>query len=300
MSGFRVNVGTGRINWNLPGVEGEGKMDTKIFYFSGTGNSLFAAKQLAEKIPDAELVPIVQAYGIGQTVAVSSEAVGFVFPMHAFSLPEIVRLFLESVSLPENAYLFAVCTRGGACAPVFEQMDQILAQKELKLNSRFFIEMPNNYLTMFPVPSENEIRKLTEDAETVIASIAAAVADRKSVPLSDPHYSFFEKNVLFPILGKVFRKTRYFGVQNKFYADEKCCHCGRCAEVCLSGKITMRGSAPYWKKDVPCYYCFACIHFCPTHAIQIKGTKTPEKSRYHHPSIDAADIAAQKQERNAT
>jgi Pyruvate/2-oxoacid:ferredoxin oxidoreductase delta subunit len=54
-------------------------------------------------------------------------------------------------------------------------------------------------------------------------------------------------------------------------------------------------NTPDWQKDVPCYYCFACIHFCPAHAIQIKGGKTSKKSRYHHPSVDAADIAAQKQ-----
>jgi len=35
-------------------------MTTKIFYFSGTGNSLYVARELEKKIPDSNIESIVQ------------------------------------------------------------------------------------------------------------------------------------------------------------------------------------------------------------------------------------------------
>ncbi len=32
-------------------------MKTEIYYFSGTGNSLFIAKEIQKRLPDAEIIP---------------------------------------------------------------------------------------------------------------------------------------------------------------------------------------------------------------------------------------------------
>jgi flavodoxin len=34
-------------------------MGTEIYYFSGTGNSLYVARELQKRVPEAELIPIV-------------------------------------------------------------------------------------------------------------------------------------------------------------------------------------------------------------------------------------------------
>jgi NAD-dependent dihydropyrimidine dehydrogenase PreA subunit len=89
------------------------------------------------------------------------------------------------------------------------------------------------------------------------------------------------------------------GGVNYFYADTKCCGCGICEKVCLSGKVRMSGRKPEWQKKVFCYMCFACLNYCPRQSVQIKsipGVKsfTETNGRYPHPYADSNDIAAQK------
>ncbi len=54
---------------------------------------------------------------------------------------------------------------------------------------------------------------------------------------------------------------------------------------------------PVWDKKVNCYFCFACIHYCPVKAIQIKGSKSKERGRYHHADVPAAEIMKEKESR---
>lgn len=50
---------------------------------------------------------------------------------------------------------------------------------------------------------------------------------------------------------------------------------------------------------IGCVYCFACLHYCPMQAVQIRGRTTVGKGCYHHPQVSVADIAAQKQARRS-
>ena len=87
--------------------------------------------------------------------------------------------------------------------------------------------------------------------------------------------------------------------RTEFFSDEKCTGCGTCAKVCLANKIKMADSKPVWRKQMPCYACFACINYCPAQAVQIKSTPalksyTSVQGRYHHPAVTANEIAEQK------
>ena len=268
-------------------------MNTQIFYFSGTGNSFSIAQKLSERLSNSETVPMVSSYKNG-VKEIEAEAVGFVFPIHAFSLPKLVEEFVTSLSLKPDAYVFAMATRGGSCCKAFEEIDKLLSQKGLTLHSYSFVEMPNNYLTLFGVPSDADISRLISQAQEQVEQMAAAVKAREIYRQKDPHYSFAEKNILFPLLKRVYKKTKFFHYGNRFYTDSKCNGCSICSEVCLSGKIAMNNGKPEWKKNIECFLCLACIHYCPCHAVQIKKTKTPHLGRYHHPEIAAADIMAEK------
>ena len=120
-------------------------MNTQIFYFSGTGNSLSIAQKLSERLPNSEVVPIVSSYKNG-VKEIDAETVGFIFPVHAFSLPKLVEEFIKSLSFKTDTYIFAMATRGGSCCRVFEEINKILSQKGFSLHSYSFVEMPNNYL----------------------------------------------------------------------------------------------------------------------------------------------------------
>ena len=76
-------------------------MVTDIYYFSGTGNSLYVSRELEARIPDSNLIPIVSVLnGLNKnkmdkkTVAAT---IGFVFPCHGLTIPVPVKKFLKSL-----------------------------------------------------------------------------------------------------------------------------------------------------------------------------------------------------------
>ena len=87
-------------------------MNTTIYYFTGTGNSLKIAKDLSEKLEDCELVPIAKVWE-DNNLASSSENVGFIFPLYYAGLPKIVYDFLSKIDLSKSSYFFAVVTNAG-------------------------------------------------------------------------------------------------------------------------------------------------------------------------------------------
>ena len=133
-------------------------MSNQIYYYSGTGNSLHVARELQKRIQGTELIPILGALKKDK-IEVSGEIIGFVFPVYAFSLPLPVKQFLKRVIIPSTSYVFAIATRGGSPCRVFEDMDFILRRKGKRLDARFFIEMPSNYMLMAPHKYEPETQE---------------------------------------------------------------------------------------------------------------------------------------------
>ena len=64
--------------------------------------------------------------------------------------------------------------------------------------------------------------------------------------------------------------------QMMFYED-KCRGCGKCAEICPLGNISMNEGKVVWNGN--CTHCMACICRCPAEAIEY-GKKSPGKYRY--------------------
>ncbi len=268
-------------------------MTTEIFYFSGTGNSLYVARQIALNLPNVKLTPIISSLNTDH-YKTNADIVGFLFPLHAFTMPAPVKLFLQRILINPSSYLFAVATRGGSPCNVFLHINNLLKKQGKQLDAQFFINMPNNYLPAFDVATSKELTKLEHETEEQIQLITHVLHNKQPYKEKDPHGSFLEENILFPILTQVFHKTGYFNTQNNFFSNESCTGCGICEKVCLSGKIKMNDNRPDWDKSVNCTYCFSCIHYCPAKAIQIKKSKTELKGRYHHKTVCYKDIADQK------
>jgi len=121
-------------------------METTIYYFTGTGNSLKIAMSLSEKLEQCELVPIAKIWE-DDHLASSSEKVGFIFPLYYAGLPKIVYDFLSKIELAKSNYFFAVITNAGDInnTPLL-QIETILNTKSKSLSAGFYVKMPNNYI----------------------------------------------------------------------------------------------------------------------------------------------------------
>lgn len=79
-----------------------------IFYFSGTGNSRWVAKQLACLLDDqtCDITALTEIPDIK-----NEKQVGFVFPVYAWGAPEPMETF--AMKLPKTGvFAFGVCTCG--------------------------------------------------------------------------------------------------------------------------------------------------------------------------------------------
>ena len=281
-------------------------MDTEIYYFSGTGNSLFIARELQKRLGNTELLPIAGLMD-RETVRARAKAVGFVFPVHALTIPLVVKRFLKKIDLGAAEYLFAVATRLGTVFRGFEKMDRLLKRQRKRLNARFIVTMGNNEARHegYIVPSKEDIAAMEAAARAKLDRITAVVQAGSDCLKKDTEHtvasgsgpvSGFVTEIL--VLAGMAVADRIGGVQY-FYADAGCTGCGICEKVCLSRKIVMRENRPFWQRDVFCYMCFACLNFCPRRAVQIKDIPgvpsfTRENGRYPHPYATADDISAQK------
>lgn len=268
-------------------------MSVQIFYFSGAGNSLHIAKELKKRLPDVQLIPMVGAMK-GHAPETSADTVGFVFPIHCFSIPVAVRKFLEKIQIKGKPYLFAVTSRE-CSVKVFAEAGAILEKQGKTLDGCFTVQMPQTYLPTFEVDTPEEIVKKEAEKEKRLAFIETAIREkRKYIKAESKMLFMYIYYAIRPLIMFLYDKTKYFGLGKRFYADAHCSGCGTCVRICLSGKIEMRDNRPVWNRNTECMYCFACVHYCPERAVQIKRTKTTTRGRYHHPAVSAEEIMDQK------
>jgi flavodoxin len=89
-------------------------LSTDIYYFSGTGNSLAVARDIAEKTK-GKLI-FIPAVMNEQSIKTEADSIGIVFPAymaHLYGIPLIVERFIKKLEDIDSKYIFAVCTCGG-------------------------------------------------------------------------------------------------------------------------------------------------------------------------------------------
>ncbi len=270
-------------------------MENRIYYFSGTGNSMRAAVRIAESIGGAE---VVSARCDPETVsAETADVIGFVCPVYEWDMPGAMRRFAEKLKINPNAYIFMVATYIAIHGKAFETMEGILSQKGARLHYGFALRCVASQCTAYaPFPPE---KFMIPRMEKAIDKIGREIAERKNRP--------------YPTMARLTRKlypklmTPYMEVEREydkgFYTDERCVGCGTCAKICPTQNITIQEKRPVWNRR--CHGCMSCVAYCPTKAIQFKTPEAyrqlntvitkrlclPEKrKRYHNPFIKAADF----------
>ncbi len=284
-------------------------MDTEIYYFSGSGNSFYVAKELHKRIEGSKLIPIVSLLK-HDTIEVNGSSVGIVFPLHGLTLSKPVRLFLKKAKFTNAEYIFGIATRGGSRCLAFDKINKMLRRHNKNLDSSFILTLINNdpKLTEYEDPTEEDFTEMEKTIQNRVNQIAEIVTSKKKhhdedanyvdFPFSKPVNYLLERLVLFGMF-----YTSVSKVNNYFYADSKCTGCGICQKVCLSEKVKIVDKKPVWQDDVHCYMCYTCLNYCPEQAIQIKDkfymkSYTPEKGRYPHPYANVKEISAQKNYKN--
>ena len=251
-----------------------------IYYFSGTGNSYAAAKHLAEGLgEDLMDISVAVKEGNYEYTLAQDEKLGFVFPVYAWAPPKIVTDFVKNLELyySGDPYIFAVCTCGASAGKTMDLFEKALEENGLVLDSGFSIVMPDNYIPMFEVDSDEEIAEKLAKAEKTLDNILRAIK------LGWSDFFRVKRGKLSGILTTVVNPLFSMGAlkTKSFYVTDDCIGCGLCEKICTSNCIEMAADKPVWTADA-CNMCLACLNRCPAKAIQY-GKKTEKRGRYVHP-----------------
>lgn len=255
------------------------KMKTKLFYFSGTGNSLKVAKDLAAELGDTDIISISKV--MNSEINLDCDRIGIIFPTYMFGIPLIVERFLKRLSTPK--YVFTVVTAGGNPGFSNTQAKKILADNNSNLANGFFVKMPSNY-TPFGTWSEDKQKKAFIEAKGKVKHIAEIINSGSKGTLENGN---FLMKWLYPIIYK-FAAPKIPTMDQNFWVTDKCIKCGNCVNMCPVGDIELYDGKPRWKGH--CEQCFACLQWCPIHCIEYKKS-TKGKKRYHHPDIKAKELS---------
>ncbi|MBY9007378.1 MAG: EFR1 family ferrodoxin [Candidatus Lokiarchaeota archaeon] len=292
-------------------------MTTEIYYFSGTGNSFYIARELNQQIPDTKIIPIAALLNgdsrsnvmVGmdekdKKIKTKGNSVGFVFPCHGLTIPIILRKFLKKINVKSSDYFFAIVTRGGTIFRGFPKINKFLKKQGKILNASFVINMGTNdpKLKSFSVPSDEELKNIEINVQQKLKLIKKTIIHQENYQDDINGVTFSNSAPLNYILERLipFAVHHIAGrVKNYFYSDSKCTGCGICEKVCPSKKIKIEENKPLWQCNVDCYFCYACLNFCPAEAIQIYSkfymkSYTPERGRYPHPYAKVKDMSNQK------
>jgi ferredoxin len=262
-------------------------MKTTIYYFSGTGNSLKVAQDLAERLKDAELIPIAKIWQ-EKNLESTTEKIGFIFPLYYSGLPKIVHDFVDRLDVNRTIYFFTIVTSTGDInEQSLQQLDRLLRKKSKILNAGFYVNMPNNYIIGFDIHSKERQKEFFEIATEEVKSIVDVVNNQENNITQE----ILEKDVTRSAkINKNFRNSVNES-DKAFHVNENCSNCGICEKVCPVNNIILINGIPEWQHK--CQQCLACINFCPEKAIQYRN-QTQKTQRYHHPEISIKDIVNQK------
>lgn len=243
-----------------------------ILYFSGTGNSEYAAKRIGKEIDDKVLNLFDKIRNNDYSAMKSERPWIIVVPTYAWRIPHIVEKWLEKTNLESNKAIYFVMTCGGSIGNAGKYLEKLCVKKNMNYYGCAGITMPENYIALFPTPTEEEALQVIEQAESVIDHTALYIKNGDKFPQSG--ISFKDK-MNSGIINSLFYPM--FVHAKKFYATDDCISCGKCANVCPLNNVRIESEKPVWGDH--CTHCMACICRCPKEAIEY-GKHSQGLNRY--------------------
>ena len=261
----------------------------KLYYFTGTGNSLWVAKQLAKQLSNFGIEPMASVLSDNTKIEnPASDMIGLVFPVYLFGPPLIVKRFLNKLKSTENQYVFCIAVHGGYPANTVGIALKWIRKNGGHLNSGFCVKTPGNYLIDYDPPEREVVSEILSSGTDRIGEIVNIIENRTN--------DIFEKgnpatNWIFSGLLYRFLSNSLPGYSKKFLVEDSCTACGTCVSVCPMNNIELNDNKPIWGMD--CELCLSCIQNCPVEAIQW-GNKTKKRIRYRNPEITLEELTEQR------
>ncbi|MGL5414160.1 MAG: EFR1 family ferrodoxin [Clostridium sp.] len=253
-------------------------MNTKIFYYTSTGNSLYVGERISSELGNCELISMAKALKDSQFNYDCERAV-FIYPVHCFGLPIVAFDFLKNLKLNNCNKIYSIAVSGGGKGDnTFKQVEYLI-QNYGKIHNFFTLKYVSNYIKAGRPATEERVIETDKKNEPLIAEIIENIKNN----FPSPDLISKSKGSL---SNRAWRKF-FRGKNNKFTVNENCINCKICEKVCPVANITMENDKPTWSKN--CTDCMGCINLCPKEAINLSKS-TMKKPRYKNKHILASKL----------
>lgn len=246
-----------------------------VFYFTGTGNSLYVAKQIEKK--PVSIPQVIHKDNLN----FSAESIGIVSPVYGHEVPPMVRDFMKKAVFNTN-YFYMILTYGNRHGGAAELAEKLCDECGIKVSYINVIMMADNWLPSFDM---NEQKKADKNADENLSVILEDLKVRKKMisPVTDvdrtAHRQFLDRMSQMPANAW----------QHLLKVTENCIGCGVCEKVCPTASIKVtNGKALHISEN--CQTCLACAHACPQKAIQLTIPEKNPNARYRNEHITLQEI----------
>lgn len=255
-----------------------------ILYFSGTGNCLSIARQIAEQTNEQ----VMSLYDATQADLSHEQVIGLVYPTYYFNPPTPVRKLVEGLTISQSAYVFIVIPCGAQTGNAIWDIEHILNNKGIKVAYCHKVRVPDCSAIGFGRNPNDQAWKFSRYAKRV-EKIIADIKCRKHAH----HYGGWSFAGWLCNLPSMQHKT--LPILQPAVNPEKCIGCNTCVRVCPQQNIKLIDSTKSEGHPIAfigddCAQCLSCVHFCPQQAVEIAGKTTRKERQYHHPNIKLKDM----------
>lgn len=256
-------------------------MSVEIYYFTGTGNTLYITKSIACKLDDVKLIPI-NKLDNNTNIFSKAEVVGVIYPTYFVDAPDVIHKFLNKFKPLKTSYVFLYTNYGEIMGNALYYPYMRLKAHGIDVDACFHVQLPDNSIIF---PTKRELQdKMIEEAKVKIEKDAVSISERNITP--SPSKSIFYSLVMPPM--KIISKS-ILGMNKIVIEKDKCINCGICVKVCSADNIKESSEFPIVGDK--CNMCFACINYCPKKAIKFKKMKPKyEDYQYVNPDISIEEI----------
>ncbi len=229
----------------------------QIMCFSPTGNTLYLAKHLKDKL-NCEIISVNDKVETEHLILMSS--------IHAFKIPSFLK---DKVKNIKKLSIIAVgCNTTTINKAAATHVLKRAKKEQVEVMTYQVLAMPLTIVKKFDIEYGKQIIK--ESIEKIDTLGNAILKDEKNI-ITVP----FKSKLIAPIHYIEIFFVRLFGLE--LYANKNCTKCNLCIKNCPKQNIKMKKKPKFGLK---CMMCMKCIYQCPTKAIHPRLSKFIEIKDY--------------------